>query len=516
MLGMSIGRREIFTDETVITSENIVKVLRQAFVEHQINADRINFLLRYEAGNQPIMREKKYRADINVQCVDNVANEITEFKLGFKWGNPITLVQRGESDSGKEYEPKGISLLNEQYETAGIKSKTQQLARFIEIGGLGYTFVDINTDYEDGDAFFNLEVLDPRCTFVVKSNSVGKKKMLGVTYRKDDKGNSFFTAFTRARRYEIINLVKVINADGGEEDVDEWYEGNRSGEMNPLGEIPIIEWQRSYDRMGCFERQIPDMDALNILESDMINASSEQVDCIWHCNDVDFPEDENGNIEHPQSNDWLQTYTSKDGKTPFVTPLSPNYDYAGNLDNVKSKRALILQKCDVPQRDTTAGGSSGIAMSDATGWSAAESSACKDEQITTLCKMEEVKVVLKAIKKSPYIEQDNAMLKLKYSDMVPNIKRQKTYEMTVKINAFATGVSHGLNGYHMLKAINMFDDPNMVWEDSKEGVEAFQKTILEPKQSAQPEGGDGEKAPDSERTMQDHSDQVERSPRLNG
>ena len=41
--------------------------------------------------------------------------------------------------------------------------------------------------------------------------------------------------------------------------------------------------------MGCFERQIDDMNALNIIESDICNACDEQVQSIWHCNDVDFP-----------------------------------------------------------------------------------------------------------------------------------------------------------------------------------------------------------------------------------
>lgn len=498
------SRREIFTDEREITSENIIKVLRDAYIVHQINAIEEDYLIRYEAGEQPLNRTKVYRPEVNTQCIDNIANEVTEFKLGYKWGNPITFVQRGELDSGTKEESKAISMLNEQYETVGVRAKTQELARFVEICGVGYVYIDINTDYEDGDAYFVYEVLDPRYAFVVKANGIGKKPLLGVTYRRDSLGNAYFTCFSKNRRYEIVNVVKVVNGDGTEENADIWNEVERSGEINPIGAIPIIEYVRSYDRMGCFERQIPDMDALNILESDMVNASSEQVDCIWHCNDVDFPEDENGNVDHPHSNEWLQTYTTKDGKTPFVTALSPNYDYAGNLNNVVTKRSLILQKCNVPQRNDNSGGSTGIAMSDASGWSAAEASACKDEQITSKCKIDELKVVLKAIAKSTDIEESNPLLDLRYSDVVPSIKRQKSYELTNKANAIVTLLNAGFNGSHVLKAIPFFEDPAQTWADSKKCVEK--------KQNAEKEQQVEE--PNKDRIMQDNSDQNENSPNL--
>ena len=80
---------------------------------HQKNADRIKFLNEYEKGNQPIIRKnpKKYRPDIDCQCVDNVANEVTDFKTAFHWGNPITLVQRGEDKENNSVITEGISIL---------------------------------------------------------------------------------------------------------------------------------------------------------------------------------------------------------------------------------------------------------------------------------------------------------------------------------------------------------------------------------------------------------------------
>lgn len=480
------GRKEIFTDEQEITRDNIILVLQKAMPYFTTIASDCHFLLNYEAGEQPILREKTYRPDIDCHCEDNIANEITEFKLGFNWGNPITLVQRGEKDSGVEDEALAISMLNECYEAEKIKSKTQALARYIEICGIGYTLIDINTDWEEGDSYFTVDVLDPRFAFVVKSSMVGHKPMLGVSFRKDEIGNVHFTCFTKTRRFEILNLVKIVNGEPVSETDEErawddekrWTQKDRSGELNPLGRIPVIEWIRSHDRMGCFERQISEMDNLNLLISDFSNDVDQNTQAIWHGNDIDFPVDEEGNVVRPKTNDWILTHTTTDGKQPFINPLSVSYDYAGMLSNIVTRRALILQKCNVPQRNDDSGGSTGIAMSDATGWSAAESAACKEQNIIEGCKMDEVKVVLSAIKKSSNVPTDSPLLKLKYSDIQPNIKRQKTYEMVTKSSCFANLVSHGIDGLHALKAINLFDDVNQVYEDSKDLIKSYQDSMF--------------------------------------
>ena len=47
------GRREIFTDVTEITKENICKVMDEAFETHLLNAMEIEYLQNYEKGKQP-------------------------------------------------------------------------------------------------------------------------------------------------------------------------------------------------------------------------------------------------------------------------------------------------------------------------------------------------------------------------------------------------------------------------------------------------------------------------------
>ena len=471
----NLGRKIIYTDAEEVNEQNVIEILREAMVVHRINADRCNFLLKYEAGAQPLQREKTFRPDIDIQCVDNIANEITEFKLGFVWGNSITVTQRAKSgDNSKEV--KAIAELNDCYELDSNREKVQELARFVEICGVGYEFIDINADYEDGfNSPFTIEPLDPCCTFLVRSTRLGKRVIMGVTYRQDTLSNYYFTCFSKDRRFEVQNMVKIIDPNGQEKTINRWNITAQSDYVldNPLGEIPIIEWVRSADRMGCFERQIPEMDNLNILVSDFSNDVDQNTQAVWVTVDVDFPVDENGNRISPESGDWLQLYSSKDGKTPAVKALSNPYDYNGMLNNIVTRRALILQKCNVPQRNDNSGGSTGIAMSDATGWSSAESAACKEESILSGCKMNEIRVVLKAIAKNPLVKENSSLTKLRPIDIQPSIKRQKTYEMTTKVNAFVNLVSHGVDWKSALNEINFFADPQQVIVDSEETMQRY-------------------------------------------
>lgn len=509
-----LGRREIFTSEKRITKENIIKVLRESYLEHLINADRIMFLDNYEKGQQPLVREKTYRSDINIQDIDNVANEITNFNTSYKWGNPFTITQRGEREDFDEEILKGISELNLQYELNGMRGKTQKLGRDVEVSALGYTYIEPNYTYDENEPFFKIAVLNPQFTYIVKSSYyVDQRDMLGVTYRKDNNGNVYFTAYSNDTIYIVVNLVKIIDGKTVEDwhiEVDEEYGDN--GIKNPMGMIPIVEWFRDYDRMGVFERQIEDMDSLNILASDICNATEEVVQAMWHCNDVDFPKDEDGNVVKPKNNDWLQTFTTQDGKTPFITSLNSKFDYQGNLSYYLSKRALILEKCNVPQRSDNSGGSTTGAMDSANGYATAELVASKQQCIQESCKMKELRLVLKAISLADGVKEDNPLSKLKISDLQPNIKRTKNFEMVTKTNALATLLSHGIHGLHALKSVNLFSDPLEVYKDSQELIDKYQNKMFgeaEVKETIETVGND-------EKVASDESDQIQNSPLIDG
>lgn len=169
------GRKRIFTNYRELTSKNVIEVLQGTIVLHEENKTQIQYLLNYEKGIQPLRREKKIRADIDIKVCDNVANQITEFKLGYNWGNPITYIQRGNKDiagNNPDSDDNGISTLNELNDLEAVYAKDQELARFVEITGIGYQFIDVNVDKSD-DRMFELQTLNPLYTYCIYNNGLG-------------------------------------------------------------------------------------------------------------------------------------------------------------------------------------------------------------------------------------------------------------------------------------------------------------------------------------------------------
>lgn len=478
-MATAIGRRNLYVDVKDISAENVVSVINAVKADFIVNQNACDRLLVIESGVMPLSRKKLIRPEIDIQTVDGIAHEVANFWESYVWGNPISLVQRGLKDSGSPKENDGIALLNECYTAENAGRKQRALGHFVEITGIGYTFIDIKSDWVEGDSYFELETLDPRYAFIVRSSLYADHRpVLGVTFREDNQGNTYYTAFSKDYRFEVVGDKVQYTT------------------INPLRMIPIIEWERSDDRMGVFEREIPEMDRLNIILSDICNNIEGDVQTLWHCCDIEFPhvKDDKGNdtdeIQRPQHGEWIITESTKDGKQPFIKPLTMDSDYAGLLNNYTTARTMILERTCTPQRNDNSGGSTGSAMSEATGYSAAEQCANSEQLLMESSKMNEVRVALEAIRRSNKLSEDNPLMKLRYMDVKPNVTRQKTYEMTVKTTALANMLSHGINGLHAIKSVGFFDDVAQVWEDSKDLIEQYQKKTFGEQEEVKPASGD--------------------------
>lgn len=502
-----LGRKRIYTDVDRIDETNIFSVLQEAILVHAQNAEHIAFLLRYEKGVQPLVRKKEIRDEINIEVADNIANQITEFKLGYNWGNPITFVQKSNKDLGSnppDQDDDAITQLNEMNEAEAAYAKDQELARFVEICGIGYQMVDVKREY-DGSSVFDLYVPHPLYTFLIYKNDIAETPMMGVTFRQLESGDRYYTCYTKDAQYEVKNEFEIVNgvkkSTWGFRIGDDGY----AGEKNPLGMIPIVEFVRAYDRMGVFERQISDMDALNVEVSDFANATAQACQEIWWGNDFEFPKDGEGRYITPRSGQWIVTKTLANGKSPLIQALSSTFDYENVQENIVSKRNAILQKCYVPLQTEPGGGSTANAMSLSSGWSAAEASALKEEQIIRKSKMAVVALELAAVKVRSYWISGEPIVNLRLSDVFAKFTRQKTYDLGTKTNSMVAMIKAGINGRIAMQTVDLFADVAQAWSDSKETIEEFQKSLIE-KPSAT----------EAKREMPDQSDQVVNSPILDG
>lgn len=504
-----LGRVRIYTDADYIDETNVIQVLQESLGIHEQNRIAIAYLLNYEKGLQPLQRKKEIRKEIDIRVCDNIANQVTEFKLGYHWGNPKSYVQRGDRDlsaNDADDDDDAITLLNQMNEDEQAFRKDQELARYVEICGIGFQMVDIKRDYVEGGSVFDLNTLSPMFSFVVYKNDVRETPMMSVTYRQLQNGNRYFTCITKDRRYEIKNETEIEN--GIETEI--WGEMSRSGEINPLGKVPVVEYIRAFDRMGCFERQIPDMDALNIEVSDFANSVAQNTQEIWWMNDADFPVDPaTGKKVKPVSGQWMKTKTTPNGNRPMIQALSSTFNYDGVETNIISKRNTILQKCYVPLQSDPGGGSTASAMSMSAGWSAAEAVAAKQEDIIRGSVMDIVELELLAIQKSTYLPEDHVLRDLKKSDIQPKFTRQKTFDLGTKTNAMVTMIKAGVNGRTAMQVVDLFPDIAQAWADSKDTIEMFQKSLFEKQMM-------GGRVESNDRIMSDTSDQAVNSPILDG
>lgn len=489
-----LGRQKIYTDVENIDKNNVVDVLQKAYTKHRQNVLEMQYLIDYERGEQPLKRQKTVRADIDIRVNSSLPNYIKKFKKGYNWGSPILLVQRGNNEihnTNSETDDSGISGLNEILKNGeNISFKDQQMAEFIEICGIGHRMIEPKTFpaiiNEVPESLVNIYTLDSRFAFMVYQNGPGQKEMMGVSYTKRS-GKNYFTCFTDTERFEI---------EAGE---------IKSHTKNILGEIPIVEYERSVDRTGCFERKIKEIDALNILESDFANDVSQRTQELWWGDNIDFKDGENGKPLKPKSGDWILTYSS-DGKVAKIAPLSSSFNGDSTLNAIKNQRATILQDCYVPiQYESSGGGSTGTATDMASGWSAAELDALQEQQMTERGKRKELSLILKALKTVPsrVIPEDSPIRKVHVSDVEFRFLRKKSVDMSIKANTFATLVSHGINGRHALRYIDAFDDIEQVWLDSQDGIESYQKSAY---------GNNEESAGETNNTSSDPQNQISNSP----
>lgn len=502
------GRKKIYTDVKEITYENVISVLNRALSDHQYNRTQIDFLVNFEKGLQPLQRKKVVRKEIDVHSISNLAHQITEFWLGYFWGNHMAFVQKSDKhpkgNSSTENDS-AITLLNQMYDAEDMEMKDQILAYYLEVCGTCCQLIDIKR--EEDESAFDLVTLNPRYSFVVYSSDAYERPMMGVSFSENENGDCIYTCITKGRVYIIKNATKIING----EKKSEIYHAEHSGEANPFGMVNIIEFERSTDRTGVFERQIDELNALNILESDLVNDVAQTTQANWWGNDIQLEEDEQGNVKGIQGGQWIITKTAGSGQKPDIKALVLNYDYTGVLQNIQAKHDGILERTFTPKQTEQSGGSTTGATSLSSGWTATEAVACKQAQIIKSAYKQRNKLALIAIQKSPYISVDNELLKLKNTDIEIRPIRQKTFDLCSKVNALATMIQNQIHPRIAMETVDLFSNLAEATEDSVPQILEYQKSLRE-KGDSTGNASENETNPDIKRIMQDSSDNTVNSP----
>ena len=367
------GRRVITTDVTEITAENVVEVLEEAMKLHEKNRSEIDYLWKYFKGEQPILqREKTVRPEICNKIVENRANEIVSFKVGYLCGEPIQYVGR----NCEEAVTNGVGTLNEYMFLVDKPALDQEVVEWDMICGTANRMVLANDAYtaESDEAPFEMYTLDPRDSFVVYSNDVKRKRMLGVKYNTDDFGQKTFSAYTDGLYFTIKDgKVKEQKAHG-------------------LGVVPIIEYPANNARLGAFEIVLPLLDAINNIESNRMDGIEQFVQAFVKFINCDISKED---FEALKDLGAIKV-KSTDGQNADVDIVTNELNQQQTQTLKDDAYQAVLTICGMPNRN---GGSStsdtGSAVLLRDGWSLAESRAKDSELMFKRSEKEVLRLVLK-------------------------------------------------------------------------------------------------------------------------
>lgn len=445
------GRREIFTDVKEVTAGNIADVLKEAFAVHTLNAIEIKYLQDYEKGKQPILeRIKEVRPEINFKTVENHAAEITAFKVGYVFGSPITFVQRANNDSINkkgETDDKNLSILNEMMFEEGKASQDQALGKDLAVCGVGYRIV-LPKERPTGISVFDMLRLNPNTAFVVKYNDMYKRPAVGVSYVTLIDGTTVLVgAYTNTQYFELKGTVlgdfKLLSV-----------------KPNRMGIIPIIEYKNDNERMGCFERVLPLLDALNTATSDRLNGLAQFVQSILWMNNCDIDTEQMNELK-----DKLGLLTkSEPGNPASVQYLTATLDQAQTQTLIDYLYEQILQIAGVPGREQATGGNTGQAIMLSNGWQIAENHARSMEQTFTDSEREMLKVVLKIIG----LVSPDKISALRLSDIDVKFSRNRTDSLLVKTQGLMNQLQAGIHPLIAITNCGLYSDPQSVWNDSRD------------------------------------------------
>lgn len=365
------GRRVIKTSVREITKDNVVDVLQKALGTHELNRSEIDYLWNYYRGKQPILhRTKEVRPEICNKIVENRANEIVSFKVGYLCGEPIQYVGR----NGEEVTAKAITALNELMFAEDKATQDQEIVEWQMICGTAYRLVLPDEPGEEDESPFEMYTLDPRDTFIVYSNEIGNKPLMGVKYYKDDEEVLRFSVYTENRYYLIEgDILKEEKA-------------------HALDMIPIFEYPANNARLGSFEIVLPLLDTINNVISNRIDGVEQFIQAFIKFVNCDITKDE--------YEEFLELgaikVKSADGQTADVDIVTNELNQSQTQTLKDDLYNAILTICGIPNRN---GGSStsdtGAAVLLRDGWSLAEARAKDSEHMFKKSEKKMLKLVLR-------------------------------------------------------------------------------------------------------------------------
>lgn len=427
------GRQVIYTDVKEIDKSNVVEILEKALQTHRRNRSEIQYLYDYYKGKQPILnRVKEVRPEINNKLVENNANHIVSFKVGYLMGEPVQYVNRGAESASD-----AINQLNGFVFAEDKAVKDKEIADWFTICGTSFRMILPDSEDEKDEAPFEIYTLDPRNTFVVYHNGLGNKPVMGVTYVTQSDNSVVYSVYTKNKLFIIT--------DNGDKTVDD--------KDHICGCIPIIEYPANTARLGAFETVLPILDALDELSSNRLDGVEQFVQALLMFKGVDIQKED---------------YLALRDEGGIVVPIDGDVKYLTQELNQTQTQAFVdylyqrvLTVCEMPNRN---GGSStsdtGAAVIMRDGWQAAEAYAKNTELMFKQSEKQFLRLLIR-------ITNSLRNMNLKLSDIEIRFTRRNYENIQEKAQVLTTMLANDkIHPRLAFEHCGMFADPGLAYSES--------------------------------------------------
>lgn len=438
------GRATIYTGYEEITENNILDIIKTSLPVFHHNSADIDYLWKYMKGKQPILaRTKAVRPEINNKVVENHAFEIVNFLSGYLMGEPCTYVSRSEKEDATDKVNKLNSYMYEQNKA----SIDKDLSMWFYVCGVGYRMILPSKELKskNNESPFEIDVLDPRTTFMVYQHGFGSKRMVGVRRisRVNAKGDVEFLycGYTKTHYFECT-----------ENKLLKW-------EAHTLGDIPIYEYRANMAMLGSFEPALWLLDAINNIASNRLDGVEQFIQAFIKFVNCDIDEEKFQALKEMGA----IKIKSTDGQKADVDIVSQELSQTETQTLVDYLYSQVLTICGLPTPNKSQGGSSdnGVAVILRQGWEQCEARAKDTELLFKRSEKEFLRLALKLVN----MKED---LGLKVSDVDIKFTRRQHDNLLTKTQGLVQMLEAGLKPEIAIATCGLFNDPVDVAVQSKD------------------------------------------------
>ena len=359
-VGPMVGRPLILYPAARIDAANVAEMLSFCGSWFAQTSFQVDYLWNYYKGLHPILdREKSVREGICNTVVENRAQEIVTFKVGYQLEEPAQYALRGlhGRDGGADGEESfrrrlaDLDELNAVMAEAGKDSCDRDLFEWMCVCGQAYRIAGKG----EGGAALSMRSLDPRCTFMVRTATFDRRPLACVWNGYDP-----VTGSTVSNVWTDRELIVV--RDGNVE----------SAAPHTYGRIPVVEYTLNNARMGAFEPVLPLLDAIDAIESNRLDDVEQTVQSLMKFINCDIDRDtflemlDLGAVK-------VRSYENQTADVDFITN---SLDMGGVQVTKEDMVSAVASICGMPSRSGQGGASTsdtGTAVMLRDGWTLAES-----------------------------------------------------------------------------------------------------------------------------------------------